>query len=604
MSKKLVILCKILLLIPNFVIADQLWTSWYKVPEVLSVAFEDSIVWCATNGEGVFSYNTITGEQQRYITDDGLAGDIVYCIAVNNNGEKWFGTIDGISQFDGSQWTTHYSFPFYDMAIDQNNSIWAITSNNIYTYDGVEFKKIENIDLNSIEISTSGNIWIAGDKKIVHIKDSNISEIIIHDIAAARDYIKDISVDDTTDKLWYTCTSKIYSYDFETGTETVELDDTTPDYQGYTMIDVDADGNVWLARSRTNYIALYKDGALTNYYSDIFDTYTINDIAADDKGNVWISTEKGLVRFDGQNFETVFDEPEHLENAIGSIVIDNDDIVWCSHSSGSSCFKNGAWKFGTTWMGSLRVVDNNNHLWGCSSGNIYEYNGTEVIQHTIIVPLSGFGCETTSPGHVNDICFDNDKIWITSAGEGDCTRCGVFTYDSETVVPHLLDYFATVAIDSQKNVWCGALYKGLFKYDGNDWTHYNDTNGLPWNQIWNVEVDENDVVWFSMFHGRIDTGYHNFGYFDNNTFVEYTFENSGLPEAMIYTFTIDHNNTKWLGTDSGVTRFDGETWTTFNTQNSGLCCNKVNAIAVDNNNVLWFGTDKGVSRYTGEIITT
>ncbi|MBN1292492.1 MAG: T9SS type A sorting domain-containing protein, partial [Candidatus Latescibacteria bacterium] len=72
----------------------------------------------------------------------------------------------------------------------------------------------------------------------------------------------------------------------------------------------------------------------------------------------------------------------------------------------------------------------------------------------------------------------------------------------------------------------------------------------------------------------------------------------------IFCIEVDHNNTKWIGTDAGVCRYDGETWTTFNTKNSGLCDNKVNAIAVEKNNTIWFGTDNGVSRYTGETITT
>ena len=608
MLKKLLVSGMIILL-SDSVYADQYWTSWRTPPNVLSVAIEDSVVWCATWDDGVISYNTRTGREQHYTVNNGLADNRVYCLALDNNGVKWFDTKEGLSRFDGSQWT-HPCGVYIDMAIDQKNYVWGIVSNGIYRYDGFDEKKIiagVSGQYIFIEISPSDVLWIAGYTKIYRVIDSNISEINIHEIVLGSDYIKDITVDEKTELLWYACSSAVYSFDNETGTETLELDDTVPDYAGYTRIDIDSAGNIWLAG--LTYIALYRDGTLTNYYSDFFDDCTINDIAGDGKGNVWISTTRGLLRFDGQHFETIFDESELYQNSVRSIVIDNNNAVWCSHnefsSSPLSCYENNIWKTGPKGMHDLLAVDDQNNLWGSYGGSLYVYDGSDITQQSIRVPLPGFECDTTSPGSIVDILFeDNDVIWIASASNSmdDCTTTGVFTCDGETVVPQLLGYFSCIAMDSKKNKWCGTFYDGLYRNDGGEWIHYTDSNGLPGNEIWDVEIDSNDVVWFTVFYGQIDVGYHTLGSFDNNTFTVYTAENSGLPDAMIYTIAIDHNNTKWLGTAAGVCRFDGETWTTFNTQNSGLCDNKVNCIAVEKNNTIWFGTDNGVSRYTGEVI--
>ena len=123
------------------------------------------------------------------------------------------------------------------------------------------------------------------------------------------------------------------------------------------------------------------------------------------------------------------------------------------------------------------------------------------------------------------------------------------------------------------------------------------------NAISYVEVDNDDIVW-TIVSTRDESDHNYIANYDSNSFTIFTYENSGLPKTIINSIVIDHNNTKWIGTDAGVCRFDGETSTTFTTENSGLCDNKVNTIAVDSNNVLWFGTDNGISRYTGDIIST
>ncbi|MFC1509115.1 FlgD immunoglobulin-like domain containing protein [Candidatus Omnitrophota bacterium] len=85
--------------------------------------------------------------------------------------------------------------------------------------------------------------------------------------------------------------------------------------------------------------------------------------------------------------------------------------------------------------------------------------------------------------------------------------------------------------------------------------------------------------------------------------MNYSTENSGLVSDYTLSVAVDKNQTLWVGTNRGVSRFDGVTWTRFTKINSGLADNNVNAIAVEKNNTIWFGTDNGVSKYTGEVIT-
>jgi len=158
-----------------------------------------------------------------------------------------------------------------------------------------------------------------------------------------------------------------------------------------------------------------------------------------------------------------------------------------------------------------------------------------------------------------------------------------------------------IDFDSQNRAWIATL-SGLIlhNYDSENWLLLTKEQGIPFESITTVTVDNENIVWI----GSTSSQVNNLACLNDTTWTAYSTDNCPLPSNEIRAIEADQNNTKWIGTDAGVSRFDGETWTTFNTENSGLCDNNVNAIAVEKNNTIWFGTDNGVSRYTGEIITT
>ncbi len=45
----------------------------------------------------------------------------VYAIAIDAQGNKWFGTYGGVSKFDGTNWTNYTLWMVF-----QNNYVWAI----------------------------------------------------------------------------------------------------------------------------------------------------------------------------------------------------------------------------------------------------------------------------------------------------------------------------------------------------------------------------------------------------------------------------------------------------------------------------------------------
>ncbi|MEN8205560.1 MAG: two-component regulator propeller domain-containing protein [Pseudomonadota bacterium] len=92
-------------------------------------------VWAGTWGGGVGVYN---GQQwKNYTTRDGLAGNIVYCIAMDKQGVLWFGTNHGLSRYDGDTWLTYdrhnglLEDNVYAIAPAANGDIWVGTKRGV-----------------------------------------------------------------------------------------------------------------------------------------------------------------------------------------------------------------------------------------------------------------------------------------------------------------------------------------------------------------------------------------------------------------------------------------------------------------------------------------
>jgi ligand-binding sensor domain-containing protein len=90
---------------------------------------------------------------------------------------------------------------------------------------------------------------------------------------------------------------------------------------------------------------------------------------------------------------------------------------------------------------------------------------------------------------------------------------------------------------------------------------------------------------------------------DEGTWTTYNTSNSGLASNVVLSIAIE-GETKWLGTNMGVSKFGGQSWTTYNTSNSRLVFNRVDAIAIDLDGNKWFGTSRGVSKFDGQNWTT
>jgi ligand-binding sensor domain-containing protein len=99
------------------------------------IVARDQTVWVGTWGGGVSHFDGKTW--QNFTTKEGLAGNIVYSVAQDYNGEFWFGTNNGLSHYDGKTWETvtrdHglLDNSVYAIASVDNNQVWVGSRNGV-----------------------------------------------------------------------------------------------------------------------------------------------------------------------------------------------------------------------------------------------------------------------------------------------------------------------------------------------------------------------------------------------------------------------------------------------------------------------------------------
>ncbi len=142
-------------------------------------------------------------------------------------------------------------------------------------------------------------------------------------------------------------------------------------------------------------------------------------------------------------------------------------------------------------------------------------------------------------------------------------------------------------VDSANNVWVGFKRIGLGRFDGSGWTMYDTTNSLPSQNVLSLAFS-GAKIWVGTDSGLV--------FFNGITWTTYDSSNSGLTSNYVKSLCVKGNNV-WVGTLKGVYVFDGINWTNYTTSNSGLASDTVNCFTKTGNDTLWIGTDNGLSKY-------
>ena len=306
---------------------------------------------------------------------DGLTSDLVYSIAIDDYGNKWFGTEAGVSMFNGKSWVTYEKADglagnvITSIAIDSSGNKWFATG------------------------SGSGMFGFGGSGSGISKFDGSTWTTYTSDDGLADDYVTDIATD-TDGNVWFATvngTSKFDGIDWTTYTS----EDGLP-CDEVRCIEVDLEGNLWFGTDRG--ICKFGGSIWTTYtHEDCLAGDVITAMAFDSDGNIWAATNLGVSHFDGAKWITYPPEeisiPVVLEGdlivpSVIDIKIEDDGTIWivtlsaCAGGAwgGLSKFDGNEWKYyismaGAEWLACEYIwdmeIDSEGYKWlGTDSGVI------------------------------------------------------------------------------------------------------------------------------------------------------------------------------------------------------------------------------------------
>jgi hypothetical protein len=279
----------------------------YTSAIIFAMATDNDNVWVATDS-GLIRINMITGDDTLFtVANSGLPSNIVQCIAVDSNGNKWIGTNEGLVYFDDSNWTV------YD----------TIT----ITIGGFELP----MNVKKIVLEPSGEVWCI-------IRQPNLfsklylydgSGLTVHSSAQERN-IYTLSRNPVNGNIWnfynpsFGLDNRVRKYD---GSSWETWDESVYGFGASATVVFDLFGNKWIGTINGN-LAKYDDTTWTIINS--FPGQYVKSIAVDNSGDLWIGTRyNGLFKYDYTVY-TVHDTVSSIipANDVIHITVDNSNHKW------------------------------------------------------------------------------------------------------------------------------------------------------------------------------------------------------------------------------------------------------------------------------------
>jgi ligand-binding sensor domain-containing protein len=323
-------------------------------------------------------------------------------------------------------------------------------------------------------------------------------------------------------------------------------------------------------------------------------------LAQDRDGYLWFGTQDGVSRYDGREWRTFTVEDGLAANRVASILQDRDGILWFGTLNGVSRYDGREWRTFTVEDGlaandvASMLQDRDGTLWFGGRGGVSRYNPRK---------WSTFMTEgDLAPGAVHTMCQDRDgAIWFGTKGSGVAKLEGREWTTFTTADGLVSNYVLSITEDRGGVLWFGTgdthasvPEGGVSRYDGVKWETYTAREGLAADLVSSVLPDREGHLWFGTLGGVSRYGGESF-----RTFADA----DRLPGRLTRTGLQDREGYLWFSVDDVVLRYDGLKWTVLTSREGQPF--KGGPAFQDREGAIWFGTrDRGVVRYDGSTFTS
>ncbi len=576
--------------------------------------------------------------------DHGLSQTTVVDIVQDSMGYMWFGTIDGLNQFDGNTFT-------------------------VYRNNKADPRSISDDWLTSLLVDSQGRLWIGtlsgglnqfikSEETFIHYalgSDSSISDIHIDRLGLPfshaffnQNSITSLCEDTETGQIWVgTFGNGLYRFDpgVEEFTRFSYPSPRRNELVYCIMSLCSMNGSLWIGTFGGGLIRYTPDTGFTFYHhdpknrdslgSDFITCVQVSNTCPDHR--LWIGTlGGGLDEFhtEDHHFSHHRHDPGNPnslnDDHVLSVLIDCCQILWIGTVRGGLNrydMKSGAFSHyehdpkKPDGLSSNQVIslfeDESGIIWvGTVLGyGIHKFNkGMRKFEHYYQDPSNP---NSLSENMIFSIYEDpSGMLWIGTHKEGldqfDRKAKKVTNYRHDPKNPYSLsdNHVRAIYEDRFGTLWIGTFSGGLNRFDKvtKKIRRYlcdpSDSASISANQIRSITEDPNGTLWIGTFGGgleKFNRKTERFEHFRNDPSDPHS-----LSDDRIYSICQDGNGAMWIATfEGGINRFDLETESFTRFQNdpfnpNSLTDNRIYTVYCDkfHRGIVWIGTSGGgLDRY-------
>jgi two-component system, sensor histidine kinase ChiS len=583
-------------------------------------------LWIGTSTGGLCHY-----DGHRFTTFEigeatGL-GKGITCVLEGRDGEMWFGSRGhGVYRFKDERFEVlpvlhpHGEDIVRDMVIAQDGALWVATSGGLARYDGHAFHRIAGADdrltdVTSMVPDADGSLWLGRFHGMVHCtRARGGTELIALDPLPGEEVEVNQLIRSRRGGFWIASDAHGAIHLASDGSTQQGKRITAGQDMGTDQVLCaveDRRGDIWFG-TRGAGLAHYRGDAFL-YYRGIKPI----SIAEDPQGTLWVGTDNGLARFDGDRFS------EQSEGMAGmgwnySVSIDPQGRVGFGSDVGHPGRHGISWfdgrdyhvtssPQGRDWPEIFWTMhDRRNRLWVGGRRGVELYANGE---RTTFGTEQGLGSNLV-------LCIledQHDAMWVGTDGGG-LSRIDTTTITTWTTAEGLPNNVVWNVVEESKGIFWVTTLAGLCRFDGHSFLTYSTRDGLPHENVVQAVLlrDRSGLVagtlsGFAMLTGWKDREGHSLPFasladLPNDSLSRYTpvFEvfntSTGFPVNDVQTaehaLFEDSKGALWIATGSdksGLIRFDRKAMSR-DTVPIGV---QLLAISLNNEATCWHALDAG-----------
>jgi signal transduction histidine kinase/ligand-binding sensor domain-containing protein len=583
---------------------------------------------------------------------DGLSDDVVYSILQDRQGFMWFGTGNGLTRYDGYQFTVYQSDPgdptslahdtVYTLYETHNGDLWVGTWGGLDRFEpttGTFAHYLSGWTIPALYEDEAGVLWVGTPSGLTHLDPANPEPSVFVSGTSSDDPNRPSGslilaiVQDRTGEVWlgtgagtFEVGSGLDRFDRSTGTFVhYRHDPGDPTSLGngdVRAISEDHQGELWIGTGGGLNRLDPSSETFVRYQHDPADPFSLaNDqvlaVLEDSAGRLWVGTTDGLDQFDRSQNRFIHyrydrnDVKSLSNNMIRALYEDRAGVVWVGTEAGLSRFDETASQFALYHSrpdsayrlsdDSILAVceDRSGDLWvGTAQGGLNRLDrdaGTVTIyRHDAADPasLSSDGVTALYEDRAGNLWVGTDNRWLERLDPE--TEMFVHVWYLSAGVPQV------IIEDRAGDLWIGTS-NGLYRLDrtAGTTTHYRVTAdpALSSNRVTTLYELQDGRLLVGTDGGGVnvwDPMTEQFGYYQHDPD-----EPNSLAHNSVYAFyETPDEGLVWIGTWRGLDGVERAEGTVRHyTEEDGLPGGAVYGIMADATGTLWLVTNRELARF-------